>query len=273
MKSLRSLSAVAVATICLSSTTDALIWTDGFEDGGTTDVGIATAFPGIWTGTGTQPTLKNETFSTRPAGMTSTDRAAAGPTSGNFISTRSLLTDYTTGTVTVEGWLQSRSNAPTNANYAALGLSTVERSGQGHSEIMLRYLWSTGEIEVLDSFGAVLTSGDAYGTDQPSPDYNNSDPDNYNQWQHVLLEVDLDKQKARAFLDGDQSTPGGPWVQLGQTVDTTAQSISSIGYASLLTSRDGIVDDMVTDTTPIPEPATLSVLALSGILCLLRRHR
>jgi hypothetical protein len=200
-------------------------------------------------------------------------RAAYGPTSGNYLSTRSLGADFTDGVVGVEGWLSSRSQTPNNSNYAALGLSSVEMTGVGVSDLMLRYLWSTDAIQMWNGVSSTLTSGDAYGTGASSPDYTNADPDNYNQWQHVLLEVDLDANIARAYLDANQATAGGPWTQLGTDQDISGLGITSIGYASILLSRDGNVDDMTTHRgSIIPEPATLSVLALGG-LCLLRRRR
>lgn len=243
---------------------------EAYANGQLTTVTGGNWFSGTVPTTANQVRLQIEDYSIRPAGMGSIpeNRVAAGPTSGNFTGSRSLGGFYTSGILSLDGWLDSRSHDPNTGNFAGFGFdsSPTPVGGITVPNVWVRYLWSLDTIALFTNAVGV-TSGDAFGTSSVATAHTNPSLTLGNQWNHVKLEVNLDTDIARMYIDTDRTTADGPWSQLG--VDVPISSSLGLGYAMTLNSRDGNTDNLLF----IPEPASLGLLGLGMLMAFHRRWR
>lgn len=248
----------------VGSAAGAVVWTESWEDNGTGVVPINTAFPVWFTDAANPVRLANESFAIRPAGMTGTTRCTQGPSVGNWCGARHLGKWYTSGTLSIDGWLDARSSDSAPGNYAGFGFGGWRVTGNAYPDLWVRYKWNDDEIALLVG-DTVMTFGDAVGTSDPSPTYSNEDPVNYNQWQHVKLELDLYWKAARIYADTDRSTPGGPWVQVGDDVALYLYGqYWDMLYGITVNSRDGGTDDLTVDWVSTHGPAPILRVTLDG---------
>ncbi len=226
-----------------------------YQSTGFPDLGIASG--GLWN-TGYNGGSGNfysrwsfERYSIRPDGGGATRWAGAGSTGGDIWSTRALPAEYSNGIMNVYAWIDSRSSDANTDNIAGFGLSGEATVNSLDTQAVgMRYRsYANNTLEIdLPHLGGV-TWGPADGTPAPSPEFTNTNPDEFNQWQHVRLELNIDTQKATLFKDLNRSDPNvDDWSQLGSQVSTGP--VGTIRYVSLFTARDSAIDDLLVTYTP-----------------------